>query len=72
MITDKQFAKVTRMLVSYGEIRPGFLDHNVAHFEGPFSPYPLHSEHYAVHKPVRVSIHFERDSETGEARFAER
>jgi hypothetical protein len=70
MLSQKEIYRAARFMQSYGELRPGFLDHDASNLEGP-SPAakragPLNDAEAA---PVTAVVKAVKDSETGELRF---
>lgn len=73
MLSQKEIYRAARFMQSYGELRPGFLDHDASNLEGP-SPLALRATPppTSAQAPIVAVVRLVVDPESGEERFAER
>ena len=76
MLIKRHMLRAARQMQTYGELRPGFLEHDAAnhtgppHSSGPSTPSPLPSAQDA-NTAVEISMAVIEDPETGEWRAAQ-
>jgi hypothetical protein len=68
LLTLKDILRSAQMMQSYGELRPGFLDHDAARLQGP-TPIARRIGADASSDDNAATLRITRDDKSGEYRF---